>query len=95
MRSYIKQNMLHIVFSSAAETKKYKTVLDSMGFIKFTNVIDNSVFVGVDDNKTAFTAVNKWLLDHDVEFNAIEIVAPSLEDVFFALTDSEEKKGWD
>ncbi|MBW9158970.1 ABC transporter ATP-binding protein [Clostridium tagluense] len=95
MRSYIKQNMLHIVFSSASETKKYKTVLDSMGFIKFTNVIDNSVFVGVDDSKTAFTAVNKWLLDHNVEFNAIEIVASSLEDVFFALTDSEEKKGWD
>ncbi|MCY6370709.1 ABC transporter ATP-binding protein [Clostridium ganghwense] len=93
LRGYIRQNMLRIAFSSAEKTIKYKDTLNSIGFIKFTNVRDNSVFVGVDDSRTAFTSVNKWLLDHDVEFDAIEIVEPSLEDVFLALTGSGKNRG--
>jgi len=97
LRSYTRKNMLHIVFSSIEEIKKHKDVLDNIGLIKFTSVRDNSLYLGVDDNRTAFKVVNKWLLDHNVEFDAIEIVEPSLEDVFLALTDSnvsvEENRG--
>lgn len=93
LRGYIRQNMLRIGFESVEKTRKYKDALGSTGLIKFTNVRNNSVFVGVDDIRTAFTAVNKWLLDHDVEFDAIEIVEPSLEDVFLALTGSVENRG--
>lgn len=93
LRSYTRQNMLRIAFSSAGEIKKYKDGLDSMGLIKFINVRDNSVFAVVDDRRIAFAVVNKWLLDHDVEFDAIEIVEPSLEDVFLALTGSRENRG--
>lgn len=93
LRSYTRQNMLRIAFSSVEGTKKYKDALDNTELIKFTNVRNNSVFVGVDDSRTAFTAVNKWLLDHHVEFNAIEIVEPSLEDVFLALTGPGEDRG--
>jgi ABC-2 type transport system ATP-binding protein len=50
-------------------------------------------YVDVDDNKTAFTALNRWLLEHQVAFEAIEIVEPSLEDVFLALTDPGESRG--
>jgi len=92
LRSYTRQNMLRIVFSNAEATKKYQEALDSTGLIKFSNMRDHSVFVGVDDSRIAFTVVNKWLLDHQVEFNAIEIVEPSLEDVFLALTGSEENR---
>ncbi len=59
LRSYTRQNMLHIAFSSTEEAKKYKDGLDNMELIKFTNVRDNSIFVGVDDSRIAFTAVNK------------------------------------
>jgi len=93
LRSYTRQNMLRIAFSSVEGTRKYKDALDSTGLIKFTSVRDNSVFVGVDDSRTAFTDVNKWLLDHHVEFDAIEIVESSLEDVFLALTGSGEYRG--
>ncbi|KUO74947.1 MAG: ABC transporter ATP-binding protein [Clostridia bacterium BRH_c25] len=92
LRSYIRQNMLRIAFSSAGEIKKYEDTLNSTGLIKFTNVRDNSIFAGVDDCRTAFTAVSKWLLEHHVEFDAIEIVEPSLEDVFLALTGSGETR---
>ncbi len=93
LRSYIRQNMLHIAFPSTEEAKKYKDSLENTGLIKFASVRDNSVFVGVENSRTAFTAMNKWLLDHDVVFDAIEIVEPSLEDVFLALTGSVKNKG--
>jgi ABC-2 type transport system ATP-binding protein len=93
LRSYIRQNMLRITFSRDEVIKKYKDGLDNMEIIKFTNVHTNSIFAGVDDSRAGFTAVNKWLLDHDVEFDAIEIVEPNLEDVFLALTGSGENRG--
>lgn len=92
LRSYTRQNMLRIAFFSSQGIKKCKDALENTGLIKFTNVKNNSIFVGVDDSRTAFTSVNKWLLNHHVEFKAIEIVEPSLEDVFLALTSSGENR---
>ncbi|KAJ52589.1 ABC-2 type transport system ATP-binding protein [Clostridium tetanomorphum] len=92
LRNYIRQNMLRIGFGNHQETIKYKDILYNTELIKFTNVRGNSIFAAVDDSKTSFTAVNKWLLDHHVKFEAIEIVEPSLEDVFLALTGSKEDK---
>lgn len=96
LRSYIRQNMLRIGFPSSEGAKKYKDAINNMRITKFTTVKGNSVVVGVDDSKTAFTAMNKWLLDENVVFDAIEIVEPSLEDVFLALTGSQEnaKEEW-
>lgn len=90
LRSYTRQNILRIGFTNAKVIEKYKNNLESIGFIEFADIRDNSVFVGVDDSKEAFPVVNKWLLDNHVEFDAIEIVKPSLEDVFLALTNSSE-----
>lgn len=93
LRNYTRQNMLRITFPNVEEIKKYKNDLDSTGLIKVSNLRDSSIFAVVDDSRKAFTAVNKWLLDHDLRFDGIEIVEPSLEDVFLALTGSEENRG--
>ncbi|MBU5300707.1 ABC transporter ATP-binding protein [Clostridium sporogenes] len=92
LRSYIRQNMLRITFPSIQEMKKHKDSLNSMGLIKFINVRNNSIFLGVDNSRIALTVVNKWLLDNKVDFNAIEIVEPSLEDVFLSLMGLEKNR---
>lgn len=92
LRSYTRQNMLRITFSSTEDTKKYRKDLDNMECIKFTHVRSNSVFAGVADSRTALINVNKWLLDHHIKFDAIEIVEPNLEDVFLSLMGSVENK---
>ena len=88
LRSYTRQNMLRMSFSNVDEAKKYKNAFDSSGLTKFTKVEENSIIAGVDDCRRDFTIVNKWLLEHNAEFNAIEIVKPSLEDVFLSLINS-------
>ncbi|GMQ56510.1 ABC transporter ATP-binding protein [Vallitalea sediminicola] len=93
LRGIIKQNMIHIVFMDKKEVVKYKNMLDSTGLIKFSKTRDNSIFVGVEDSRVGFKAINKWLMDNNVNFSAIEIVEPTLEDVFLALTDSDNNRG--
>jgi ABC-2 type transport system ATP-binding protein len=92
LRHYIRQNILRIAFSSVSQARKYEDTLSNIGIIKFMNVRGNSIFASVEDSRTAFIDVNKWLLDQQVEFNAIEIVEPSLEDAFLAFTGSGENR---
>ncbi|UUV13542.1 ABC transporter ATP-binding protein [Clostridioides difficile] len=97
LRSYIRQNILRITFHNTEDIKKYKDAIKSTGLVKFMSVRENSIFISVNDSRTAFTLINKWLLEHDIKFDAIEIVEPSLEDVFLALTSSKKdlKEGWE
>ncbi|HBY3095224.1 TPA: ABC transporter ATP-binding protein [Clostridioides difficile] len=97
LRSYIRQNILRITFHNTEDIKKYKDSIKSTGLVKFMSVRENSIFISVNDSRTAFTLINKWLLEHDIEFDAIEIVEPSLEDVFLALTSSKKslKEEWE
>lgn len=92
LRRYTRQNILRIKFSDIPGAKKCKDALDNTSLTKFINIRENSVFAGVDNLKSGFTAINKWLLDHHVEFMAIEIAEPSLEDVFLALTGSRNNR---
>jgi ABC-2 type transport system ATP-binding protein len=66
LRSYTRQNMLRIAFSSIEEIPKHIAALNKTELIKFNNVRNNSVFVSAEDSRTAFIAVNKWLLEHQV-----------------------------
>jgi ABC-2 type transport system ATP-binding protein len=93
LRNYTRQNMLKIAFSSAQETRKCTEALKNIGLIKFANERDKSVFAVVEDSNAALMSVNKWLLEHKVQLHAIEIVEPSLEDVFLTLTGSRKNTG--
>lgn len=46
------------------------------------NIHENSLFISVEESRTSLTLINKFLLEHNIKFDAIEIVEPSLEDVF-------------
>lgn len=92
LRSYIRQDMISIAFSSIKDAKKYRDKVNSMEFVNFADIRGSSLFIGVKDSRAAFTGINKWLLNHDAKFDAIEIVEPSLEDVFLALMNSGEEE---
>lgn len=90
LRSYIKQNILRIAFHDIEDIKKYKNDIKNTCLVKFMSVRGNSLFISVEDIRTALTLINRFLLEHSIKFDAIEIVEPSLEDVFLALTGSKK-----
>ncbi|UWD47602.1 ABC transporter ATP-binding protein [Clostridioides difficile] len=96
LRSYIKQNILRIAFHDIEDIKKYKNDIKNTCLVKFMSVRGNSLFTSVEESRTALTLINKFLLEHSIKFDAIEILEPSLEDVFLALTSSrkDSKEEW-
>ena len=93
LESYIKQNMLRIIFSTNEEAKKYKNILSSMYNTKFTTFKNKSLFISLANNSTnALIEINKWLLNNDIKFNGIEITEPSLEDIFLIITNSDKNR---
>ncbi|MCC0640096.1 MULTISPECIES: ABC transporter ATP-binding protein [unclassified Clostridioides] len=96
LRNYIKQNILRIAFHDIEDIKKYKNDIKNACLVKFMNIHENSLFISVEESRTSLTLINKFLLEHNIKFDAIEIVEPSLEDVFLALTSSKKdlKEEW-
>lgn len=90
LRSYIKQNILRIAFYDIEDIKKYKNDIKNTCLVKFMSVRGNSLFISVEESRIALNLINKFLLEHSIKFDAIEIVEPSLEDVFLALTSSKK-----
>lgn len=90
LRGVTGQKMLRIGLIDSNGIKRCREILDRMELVNSTRVRGASVLAVVDDTGTAFNHVNKMLLDYQLEFDAVEIVEPSLEDVFLALTGSEE-----
>nr|UWI51648.1 ABC transporter ATP-binding protein [Clostridioides difficile] len=94
--SYIKQNILRIAFHDIEDIKKYKNDIKNTCLVKFMSVRGNSLFINVEESRTALALINRFLLEHSIKFDAIEIVEPSLEDIFLALTGSKKdsKEEW-
>lgn len=90
LRQYIRQNMLRIGFSDTKKAKNCAEALDSLHILSPMKIRENSIFADVGNDRKVFENVNKWLLEKSVPFEAIEIVQPSLEDVFLKLTGTEK-----
>ncbi|WP_315118253.1 ABC transporter ATP-binding protein [uncultured Clostridium sp.] len=91
LRQYTRQNILRIGFSNIDKTKKCATLLTKANMFSSISIRENSVFINVDDDRTIFENTNKWLLENNIPFEAIEIVQPSLEDIFLKLTETERR----
>ncbi|WP_252247554.1 ABC transporter ATP-binding protein [Clostridium sp. ZBS4] len=94
LRKFICQNMLSITFPTSKGAKQTQKLIDETGLILTSNIMGNVITAIVNNKRAAFTNLNAWLLNKKITFDAIEIVEPSLEDVFLALTsDEKERKG--
>ncbi|TCL65278.1 ABC-2 type transport system ATP-binding protein [Hydrogenispora ethanolica] len=86
LRRYTRQNLLRLGFAGAEQARRCQAALEQSGLATSASLRHDSVLVDVADGRTAISAVNRWLLEQRLDFTAIEIVEPSLEDVFLALT---------
>lgn len=89
LKQYIKQNILHIGFSDTQKAKECASILSKAHILPSINVRENSIFSDSGNNGKIFENINKWLLENNIYFKSIEIIEPSLEDVFLKLTGME------
>lgn len=89
LKQYTQQNMFRIGFSDMKQAEDCAKILAQTHILTSINVREYSIFADDGDHRKTFENVNKWLLEKHVSFEAIEIVRPSLEDVFMKLTGTE------
>lgn len=78
-------------FSDAEKAKKCAEMLSQTQILPSMNIREGSIFADGGDSRKTFDEVNRWLLEKDIPFTALEMVQPSLEDVFLKLTGTERR----
>ncbi len=95
LKQYIRQNILRIGFSGKKKAEECAEILAKAQILPSINLRESSIFADAGDDRKIFKNVNKLLLEKSVSFDGIEIVQPSLEDVFLKLTGyGEEVSKW-
>lgn len=91
LKQYTRQNILRIGFSDMKKAEDCSKILAQTHMLTSISVREYSIFADAGDHRKTFENVNKWLLEKNISFEAIEIVQPSLEDVFLKLTGTERR----
>lgn len=91
LRGIVRQNMLRITFERKAQAKEQHTALLGKLPVSTLLIRDSDILAVVDDSKASLVPVSQRLIELAAPFVGIEIVQPSLEDVFLTLTGGEDK----
>lgn len=86
LKKYTKQNILRIGFSDKKETRECAEIFSKANILPSIDIRETSIFTDALESQKTFETVNRWLLEKKIPFKAIEIIEPSLEDVFLKLT---------
>lgn len=92
LRQYIKQDIIRIGFGNDEQARSCANRLKGISSLKSIETRAASILIKVVDRQKDFTNINQWLLKQEIAFNAIEIVQPSIEDVFLNFTDENRKE---
>lgn len=92
LRRLIRQNLLRITFENMEEANKIKDSLGISTLISASYIRENFIFAEVKNSKTDLIEVTRYLVNQNIFFQGIEIVEPSLEDVFLSLTSTSKEK---
>lgn len=89
LKQYIKQNMLRVNFESKDLAEKYSNMLVAEQICSKVKVRNSYIIISAKNSRDTLVKVNKWLLARKIDFKGLEIVEPSIDDVFIKLTNKE------
>jgi len=92
LREYLRQDMLKISFPSKEEAKNCFEPLKSVIELKESDLHHDKIITGLKNGHADLEKASHWLLEHDIPFLGIEIMQPTLEDVFIRLTGEDAKE---
>ena len=92
LREYLRQDMLKINFPSKEEAQNCFEPLQSVIELKESDLRHDKIITSLKNGHTDLEKANRWLLEQDISFLGIEIMQPTLEDVFIRLTGEDDKE---
>jgi ABC-2 type transport system ATP-binding protein len=91
LRRYTQQNLIRINLSSVKKATKFAEEIKSLPFVCGIRLSEQTVFINAEENERDISAVSRFALDSSFSFDSIEIVKPSLDDVFMTIIRSDER----
>lgn len=92
LREYLRQDMLKISFASKEQAQNCFEPLKSVIGLKESNLCYDKIITDLTNGHIDLEKANRWLLEHSIPFLGIEIMRPTLEDVFIRLTSEDGKE---
>lgn len=89
LKKYLQQNIIEIKFASSSEAKEMFRLLENNRHIKCVDIKKSIITITVKDVIETFKKLIMYLIDNEISFCGIDIVQPTLENVFLQLTKKE------
>jgi len=90
LRDYLRQDILKISFKTAEITRAVFDQLKCFIPLQPLDLQNNTIIFCSENSRKDMIRINHWLLEEDICFTGIEIMQPSLDDVFIRLTGDTE-----
>lgn len=91
LRKYTKQNVMKLTLCKTEDISNLAAMINQLPFVKNVRVKEEIIYVKIQDSKTDFLNLNQFVMDKKVPFDSIEVVKPSLDDIFLKVTHSDER----
>lgn len=88
LRELIKQDILSVRFTNKNQSKTCLTELGKARNDIKLSLRDEKILIYSKQSREDFKTINQWLFANQIKFEGIEIVQPTLEDVFLRLTET-------
>ena len=92
LREYLRQDMLKISFSIKKDAESCFEALKEVAALKESDLRYDKIITSLRNGRSDLEKTTHWLLEHGIPFLGIEIVQPTLEDVFISLTQETGKE---
>lgn len=92
LREYLRQDMLKISFATKEEAQNCFEQLKNVIALQESDLRNDKIITSLKNGHSDFEKTNRWLLDHGIKILGIEIMQPTLEDVFIRLTGENGKE---
>lgn len=92
LREYLRQDMLKISFPSKAVAESCFEPLSRVVALEANDLQHDKIVTSLENGQADLVKTNRWLLDRGIPFLGIEMVQPTLEDIFIKLTGANEKE---
>lgn len=92
LKNYLQKNMVKISFKSNEAAKSAYDRITGYYPLQSSDLRNDLILTDIKNNRQDFLRLNHLLLEFDIPFIGIELVKPSLDDVFIRLTGEFEKE---
>lgn len=90
LRKYLRQDMLKISFSDKEYAKQNRQRLSEVFIDKIIELRGENLIIPVDDGQEDLSKAGRFLFNHQIAFIGLEIMRPTIEDIFVRLTSGQE-----